>query len=140
MSNKKLNIKEVIVNKFNLKDSKLCNIFILPDYLKLEDEENLLQKITEYRQAVGLLLYISTITRPDNSALKIFIDAKNFSGGKNFSKVQLKKDRIQVRRLMGCLRITKDLESVVNSKTEQNLTYFANAILGIRADKQKIYH
>lgn len=39
-----------------------------PGYVKLADDENLLPYNTKYRQAVGALLYISTISKPDISA------------------------------------------------------------------------
>lgn len=46
-------------------------------YLRLDDEENKLQNNTSYRQAVGALLYIATITRSDVLGVVNILSLKN---------------------------------------------------------------
>ena len=66
-----------IIEKFNLSDSKPCETPMEPGYLNLEDEENLLPQNTQYRQAIGSLLYIATISRPDICAAINILSCKN---------------------------------------------------------------
>lgn len=60
-----------------MKDAKPCDTPIEPGYLNLDDEENLLPNNTKYRQAIGTLLYIGTITRPDISAAINILSLRN---------------------------------------------------------------
>lgn len=63
-----LNKINEVMGKFHLKDVKPCDTLMEPDYLNLDHEENLIPNNTKYRQAIGALLYIATLTRPDISA------------------------------------------------------------------------
>ena len=48
-----------------------------PGYLKFTGEENLLPDNHNYRQAIGALLYIATITRPDIMAATSILSQRN---------------------------------------------------------------
>ncbi|GBM15712.1 Retrovirus-related Pol polyprotein from transposon TNT 1-94 [Araneus ventricosus] len=61
--NQKNKIEE-IVEKFNLKEAKPTKIPMDPNYLKQEGEDDILPNNTQYRKAVGSLLYIPTVSRP----------------------------------------------------------------------------
>lgn len=56
-----------IAAEFQLEDSKGSKYPLDPGYHKLDDN-NLLENNTEYRKIIGMLLYVSTNTRPDISA------------------------------------------------------------------------
>ena len=46
-------------------------------YINLEDEENLLPQNTQYRQVIGVLLYIATISRLDICATINILSCRN---------------------------------------------------------------
>lgn len=56
-----------IAETFQLQDTKGSQYPLDPGYFKLE-EENLLDSNKEYRKIIGMLLYVSTNTRPDIAA------------------------------------------------------------------------
>jgi hypothetical protein len=56
-----------IAESFDLQDSKGSPFPIDPGYFKLNDE-NFLETNNEYRKIIGMLLYVSTNTRPDIAA------------------------------------------------------------------------
>ncbi|XP_070508686.1 uncharacterized protein, partial [Chironomus tepperi] len=58
---------EEIVEKAGLKDAKISKYPLDPGYDKVIDKE-MLKDNTEYQKLIGMLLYLSTNTRPDISA------------------------------------------------------------------------
>ncbi|GBN79737.1 hypothetical protein AVEN_56089-1 [Araneus ventricosus] len=74
--NQKNKIEE-IVEKFNLKEAKPSNIPMDPNYLKQEGEDDLLPNNTQYRKAVGALLYIATVSRPDIAVAVNILSRRN---------------------------------------------------------------
>lgn len=88
-------------------------------YLKLEDEDNLLPNNTKWKQEAGALLHIAMIIRP-------FYIALNILSGKNKIKPR-EKYWNQVRRSIRYLKTNKDLNLVIILKTEPILTSFNDA-------------
>ncbi|XP_035231650.1 uncharacterized mitochondrial protein AtMg00810-like [Stegodyphus dumicola] len=64
--NQRNKIEEIsIVQIFELQNEKPTYTPMETNYCKLETEDDLLEDNTQYRQAVGALLYIATISRPN---------------------------------------------------------------------------
>lgn len=91
-----------IIEKLNLMDSKPCNTPMEPDYLKFVDDDNLLPDNNKYFQAMGELLYISSVTRPDISVAINTLSRRNEN--------RRDKDRNANKRVTKYLKITKDLK------------------------------
>lgn len=56
---------EEITKKFNLEDSKPHSTPMETGFKRSDSEDTPMPNNTKYRQAIGALLYIATITRPN---------------------------------------------------------------------------
>lgn len=78
-----------IIEKFNLKDAKPCNIPMEPKYLKLDYNDKLLADNKKYRQAVDSLLYLATVGRRDSSvAINILCRRNENPGEKDLDAIK----------------------------------------------------
>ncbi|XP_035207660.1 secreted RxLR effector protein 161-like [Stegodyphus dumicola] len=89
-----------------------------PNYCKVETADDLLEDNTEYRQAVGALLHIATISRPCIAC------AVNLLSGRNE-----KTRKIDWNAVIRYLNTTKDLKLVFKKVQEPILTAYSNAAL-----------
>lgn len=113
------NYIEKVAAEFQLEDSKGSKYPLDPGYHKLEDE-NLLESNNEYRKLIGMLLYISTNTRPDISAA-VGILAQRVSKPR-------KLDFTEALRVVRYLHGTKDLKLVMfNEQAQPILTAFSDS-------------
>lgn len=62
------NYIEILLNKFNLYDCKPNNIPV-EIHIKLEKGEGETEKNIPYREAVGSLMHLATVSRPDISGV-----------------------------------------------------------------------
>lgn len=100
-----------IAQTLQLEDSKGSRYPLDPGYFKLDDDQ-LLPSNTEFRKIIGMLLYISTNSRPDISAA-VGILAQKVSKPRQI-------DYNESRRIVKYLSSTKDLSlclSINNSNT-----------------------
>ncbi|CAL1293062.1 unnamed protein product [Larinioides sclopetarius] len=98
-----------LITKFGLENSKPTYTPMEPGYIKTIDNDNLLKNDVKYRQAVGALLYISTVTRPDISAAVNILSRRN--------EKPRAKDWEAVKRTIRYLKTT------INLKLTFNITY-----------------
>lgn len=84
-------------------DSKPCNTPMEPDYLKFVDDDKLLPDNNKYFQAMGELLYISSVTRPDISVAINTLSRRNEN--------RRDKDWNANKRVIKYLKTTKDLKN-----------------------------
>ena len=71
-----VNKTEELVKKFNLQDSKPYSTPMEVGYLRNDNEDNLLPNNKKFRQAVGSLLCIAMVTRPDIMYVTSIITSK----------------------------------------------------------------
>ncbi|GBN12713.1 Retrovirus-related Pol polyprotein from transposon TNT 1-94 [Araneus ventricosus] len=116
--NRKNKIEE-IVEKFNLKEAKPTNIPMDPNYLKQEGEDDLLPNNTQYRKAVGALLYIATVSRPDIAVAVNILSRRN--------EKPRERDWNAVKRIIRYLKTTAELKLIINVDKEPILTAFCDA-------------
>lgn len=108
-----------IINKFNLENAKPCDTPMEPCYYKINDEENLLPNNKKYRQAIGALLYIATVTRPDISVAVNILSRRNEN--------PREKDWNAVKRVIKYLNTTKNLNLIISKEEQPVLTTYADA-------------
>ncbi|GBM89165.1 Retrovirus-related Pol polyprotein from transposon TNT 1-94 [Araneus ventricosus] len=116
--NQKNKIEE-IVEKFNLKEAKPTNIPMDPNYLKQEGEDDILPNNTQYRKAVGALLYIATVSRPDIAVAVNILSRRN--------EKPRERDWNAVKRIIRYLKTTAELKLIINMDKEPILTAFCDA-------------
>ncbi|GBN90327.1 Retrovirus-related Pol polyprotein from transposon TNT 1-94 [Araneus ventricosus] len=116
--NQKNKIEE-IVEKFNLKEAKPTNIPMDPNYLKQEGEDYLLPNNTQYRKAVGALLYIATVSRPNIAVAVNILNRRN--------EKPRERDWKAVKRIIRYLKTTAELKLIINMDKEPILTAFCDA-------------
>lgn len=110
---------EKVAKEFQLQDSKGSKFPLDPGYHKLEDE-NLLESNNDYRKIIGMLLYISTNTRPDISA-SVGILAQRVSKPR-------KLDFTEALRVVKYLHATKELKLVMFDENDPTpLTAFSDS-------------
>lgn len=110
---------EKVAKEFQLENSKGSKYPIDPCYHELEDK-NFLDSNTEYRKIIGMLLYISTNTRPDISA-SVGILAQRVSKPR-------KLDFTEALRIVRYLLATKDLKlSMFNEHEQISLTAYSDS-------------
>lgn len=108
-----------MVKKFNLEDAKPCNTPMEPGYTCLNDEDNPLHNSTKYRQAIGVLPYIATVTTPDISAAVNILSRRNETPrGKAWNAV---------KRIIRYLNTMKNLNLVIDAKCKQTLEVYADS-------------
>lgn len=108
-----------IAAAFQLEDSKGSVYPLDPGYHKLEDP-HLLENNTEYRKLIGMLLYVSTNTRPDISA-SIGILAQRVSTPRTL-------DMTEAKRVVKYLLSTKDIKlHMFNADEPATLKAYADA-------------
>ena len=107
-----------IASEFGLTDSKGSKFPLDPNYHKLEDENILYIKEKNYRKLIGMLLYLSTNTRPDISA-SVGILAQRVSKPREL-------DFIEALRIIKYLISTKN-EQLHMFDSEETETLFAFA-------------
>ncbi|GBN11147.1 Retrovirus-related Pol polyprotein from transposon TNT 1-94 [Araneus ventricosus] len=115
--NQKNKIEE-IVEKFNLKEAKPTNIPMDPNYLK-QGEDDLLPNNTQYIKAVGALLYIATVSRPDIAVAVNILSRRN--------EKPRERDWNAVKRIIRYLKTTAELKLIINMDKEPILTAFCDA-------------
>ena len=113
---------EEIVDKIHLNDAKPYSTPMDPGYLKLTSKENLLPNNHNYRQAIGALLYIATITRPDIMAATSILSQRN--------EKPRQADWNAVKRLISYLNKIKNLQQVIKSTHQPTLVDFSDADWG----------
>ncbi|XP_073426901.1 uncharacterized protein [Dendrobates tinctorius] len=90
-----------------------------PSYLKLEGEDDLLPNNEKYRQAVGALLYISTMTRPDiTTAVGILC---------RYVEKPRQRDWNAVKRLLRYLKETQDVNLKLSATGDLELIGYVDA-------------
>ena len=110
---------EKIIEEAGLCDAKPSKFPLDPGYFKLNDE-NFLQDNHEYRQLIGMLLYLTTHSRPDISASVSILSQK-------ISKPN-QTDINEVKRVIRYLKGTKNFKlKLSNALREQSLFSFSDA-------------
>ncbi|KAM3936979.1 LOW QUALITY PROTEIN: uncharacterized protein RB166_002717 [Leptodactylus fuscus] len=89
-----------------------------PSYFKLEGEDDLLLNNEKYRQAVGALLYISTMTRPDITTA-VGIVCRHVE--------KPRRDWNAGKRILRYLKETQDVSLKLSSAGELKLTGYVDA-------------
>lgn len=107
-----------IAQEFELQDSKGSKYPLDPGYHKLQDD-NMLETNTIYRKLIGMLLYVSTNTRPDISA-SVAILAQRVSKPR-------KLDLTEALRVVRYLVATKDLKLKLFDKSKPPLIAFSDS-------------
>lgn len=107
-----------VANEFGLENTKGSKYPLDPNYHNLKDN-NMMQTNTEYRKLIGMLLYISTNTRPDVSAA-VGILAQRVSKPREL-------DYTEALRIIKYLVATKDEKLKMFSKNESKLLAFSDS-------------
>jgi hypothetical protein len=108
-----------VVESAGLCDAKTSKFPIDPGYYKIENSKPL-ESNDEYRRLIGMLLYLSTHSRPDITASVSILSQKV----SNPSDV----DMTEVKRIIKYLKGTKDLKLVLcNDLSDQNLIAYSDA-------------
>ncbi|GBM09373.1 putative mitochondrial protein AtMg00810 [Araneus ventricosus] len=89
------------------------------NYLKLEGGDDRLPNNTQYRQEVGALLYVATVSRPDISVAVNILSRKN--------EKPRERDWNAVKRIIRYLKTTAELKLIINIDKEPILTAFCDA-------------
>lgn len=110
---------EKIIECANLSDAKTSKFPVDTGYFKIEDE-NFLDNNTEYRKLIGMLLYLTTHSRPDISASVSILSQK-------LSKPS-QTDLNEVKRIIKYLSGTKHLKLRLSfNQNDNNLLAFSDA-------------
>lgn len=108
-----------IVSEAGLDDAKSSKIPLDPGYYKIKDSE-LLKSNEEYRKLIGMLLYVSTNSRPDISS-SISILSQKVSN-------PTKTDLNEVKRVIKYLSGTRNYKLKLSTEnSEQNLEIYSDA-------------
>lgn len=116
--NQKTKIEE-LVTKLKLENSKPTYTPMETGYYKLEGEKDQLEDNTKYRQAVGSLLYISTITRPDIAVSTHILSRR--------CEKPRERDWTAIKRVIRYLNTTKDLNLRISSGELPDLKVYCDA-------------
>ncbi|GBO15518.1 hypothetical protein AVEN_189587-1 [Araneus ventricosus] len=108
---------EAIVEKL-LKEAKPTNTPIDPTYLK-QVEDVLQPNNTQYRQAVGALLYVATVPKPDISVAVNILSRRN--------EKPRERDWNVVKRIIRYLETTAELKLIISKDKEPILNAFCDA-------------
>lgn len=90
-----------------------------PGYIKSESNENVLPNNTKYRQAIGALLYIATISRPDITAAVNILSRRN--------EKPRQQDWNAAKRVIAYLYSTKELNLTISTNEPPTLKCYADA-------------
>ncbi|HEY0222472.1 MAG TPA: DDE-type integrase/transposase/recombinase, partial [Lactovum miscens] len=112
---------EDLVRRFNLEKEKPTYLPMSPNYQKTDEDDELLPDNSDYRRAVGALLYIATVTRPDVA------NAVNLLSRRN--EKPRSKDWNAIKKLISYLNTTKTLKLMIY-KDDSTLTAYADADWG----------
>lgn len=108
-----------IVETANLSDAKPSKYPIDPGYYKIEDE-NFLTDNSEYRKLIGMLLYLTTHSRPDIAASVSILSQKVSKPNQT--------DMTEVKRIIKYLKGTQSLKlRLSNDLCDQNLIAYSDA-------------
>lgn len=108
-----------IASEFNLENCKSAKFPLDPGYHKLEDK-NFLENNTKYRKLIGMLLYVSTNSRPDISAA-VGILAQRVAKPREL-------DLTEALRIVRYLMSTKELKLILFKSTDtSSLQAFADS-------------
>ncbi|CAL1265951.1 unnamed protein product [Larinioides sclopetarius] len=119
MTHDQTNKIQELITKFSLENSKPTYTPMEPGYIKTIDNNNLLKDNVKYRQAVGALLYISTVTRPDISAAVNILSLRN--------EKPRAKDWEAVKRTIRYLKTTVNLKLTFNTSEQPVLRAYADS-------------
>ncbi|GBN01359.1 Retrovirus-related Pol polyprotein from transposon TNT 1-94 [Araneus ventricosus] len=81
-----------------------------PNYLKLEGEDNLLPNNIRYRQAIGTLLYVAIVSRPDTSVAVNILRRRN--------EKPRGRDWNAEKRIIRYFKTTAELKLIINKDKE----------------------
>ncbi|HEY0222470.1 MAG TPA: hypothetical protein VGC17_06750, partial [Lactovum miscens] len=101
----------------NLEKEKPTYLPMSPNYQKTDEDDELLPDNSDYRRAVGALLYIATVTRPDVA------NAVNLLSRRT-EKLR-SKDWNAIKKLISYLNTTKTLKLMIY-KDDSTLTAYAD--------------
>ncbi|KAG5666425.1 hypothetical protein PVAND_014454 [Polypedilum vanderplanki] len=104
-----------IVSEASLSDAKPSKIPLDVGYYKLEDEV-LLEDNKEYRKLIGMLLYVSTNSRPDISSSVSILSQKVVSPSRT--------DLNEVKRVINYLNSTRSLSLRLSSQDQNEVIKF----------------
>lgn len=108
-----------IIEAAGLCDAKPSKYPLDPGYYKIEDDK-LLPDNNEYRKLIGMLLYVTTHSRPDISASVAILAQK--------TSTPTKTDLNEVKRVIRYLSGTRDLKLMLsNDLCDQELMSFSDA-------------
>lgn len=115
--NQKIKIEQLI-RHLGMEEAKECSVPMTPDYLKDNNESKQLPNNTKYREVIGCLLYLSTISRPDiSTAVGILSRRVNEPSEKDWNAV---------KNVIRYLKHTKDLKLKLMA-TDYSVTIFVDA-------------
>jgi transposase InsO family protein len=107
-----------IVEQTGLKDAKDSKLPLEVGYFK-NPGGDILEDITEYQSIIGMLLYVSTNTRPDISASVSILSQKLIEPRRG--------DLGEVKRIIRYLKATKDMQLRLRSSGNQELMGYSDA-------------
>lgn len=108
-----------IIESSNLCDAKTSKFPLDQGYFKIEDK-NILPDNNEYRKLIGMLLYLSTNSRPDISASVAILSQKVSQP----TQTDMNEAKRIVKYLKGSINLKLSLSNVLG---EQKLTVFSDA-------------